>query len=47
LEVKSNTGRYTPSQRAFDAGVNKRNPAQGVGMHSEIIIYRALEIRVE
>jgi RHS repeat-associated protein len=47
LEVKSGTGAKTPTQRAFDAGVNTRTPAEGIGEYSGLTIYRALEIRVD
>jgi hypothetical protein len=46
LEVKSGTGRYTPSQRTFDAGVNTYNPAIGVGQNKGLTVGRALLIQV-
>ena len=46
LEVKSGSAQKTASQRAFDSGVSKSNPASGVGQHSRETIVRSVEIRV-
>jgi RHS repeat-associated protein len=47
LETKSGTGRLTPAQRAFDAGLNSSaaNSAQGVGQSSRYEVQRAIEVR--
>ena len=46
LEVKSGGATRTGAQSAFDSGINTFNPAVGVGQNLDLIVGRALQIRV-